>query len=333
MNFEIDKRRGIIAGLATIFILIFHSYFEYTPGTLPYFTKNFFDVGVDIFLVISGYGLYHSLQKGGILQFYKKRALRVLLPYLPVAIVWYAIIDFITNKNGIIKYIKDVTTMSYWLEGNISSWFVSAILLFYLLSPIIYKLLPNKVIYGGVSILFIFIIAFLIDLCIWLVNDKYIYLSLSVQRFPAFFTGMLWGKHQQFAEKYKKNGWVLIGIVIFLGLGIMVSSLALIHKIPYWIKYVGYLPISIVICMLPFEKCNIKFIRPVKKLGKYSFECYLLFEKVLVVLSRIGISGQYVISIFGGTLTLFTAFLYKMILVFVLKHRVNQKQLFHSYSK
>lgn len=97
---SISKTRGIIMGIATIWIAFFHSPNLHVEKlfkieileNIIIFIRNLGNVGVDIFLLLSGIGLYYSFSnKNNIKEFYKKRAIRILPQVIIVAILTTAI--------------------------------------------------------------------------------------------------------------------------------------------------------------------------------------------------------------------------------------------------
>lgn len=91
---EISNYRGEIFGILLISIILFH-YFEgvtVSVGTRKFLTLLAFlfkgaigNVEVDVFLFLSGYGIFYSLsRKPGLIAFYIKVIERVVIPYLIV---------------------------------------------------------------------------------------------------------------------------------------------------------------------------------------------------------------------------------------------------------
>ena len=86
----LSKYRTQLMGLAMLLILIFHTGIDVKSVNVIRSIKDIGDVGVDIFLLLSGIGLYFSYSKNNDKKyFYKKRVLRILPTFIPVAIVWY----------------------------------------------------------------------------------------------------------------------------------------------------------------------------------------------------------------------------------------------------
>lgn len=90
----ISKNRTTIMGMAMLLVMFFHSSIELSGCSVLAALKDMGDVGVDIFLMMSGFGIYCSLKKDDNLhRFYKKRLLRILPAYLLINGVWYAVFN------------------------------------------------------------------------------------------------------------------------------------------------------------------------------------------------------------------------------------------------
>lgn len=77
-----------LKGIAILFVILGHMGYQGVLGV----------VGVHIFLVVSGYGIYYSFKRNGFENFWNKRILSVYVPYL----VWQIpsmIIRRIMNQN------------------------------------------------------------------------------------------------------------------------------------------------------------------------------------------------------------------------------------------
>lgn len=93
MTEKLEKYRSAIMGAAILWVMAYHSHISFS--SLPLFSfaadnirSNGFG-GVDIFLFVSGFGLYHSLSvNSDQLAFYQRRLTRIFPPYLPVLTIW-----------------------------------------------------------------------------------------------------------------------------------------------------------------------------------------------------------------------------------------------------
>lgn len=106
---EIESLRMELMGFAIILIMLFHL------GVLP-----FGECGVDIFLFLSGFSMYHSLSRNdNIVKFYRKRLLRILPAYLIIAIPF-----FFLKTYTIDEFLLKITNLSIvfkekWEDGGL----------------------------------------------------------------------------------------------------------------------------------------------------------------------------------------------------------------------
>lgn len=137
-------------GFAILWIVYFHSQIELPiPGIG--FIKQIGYCGVDLFLFISGMGIYCSLHNNkDLLPFYARRLSRVMVPYVPAFLFWFigrVITEIrlgeVTNYFEVVKAFFGNLVMLGWLNGIPYTfvWYVQMLMWFYLVSPIIYEVL------------------------------------------------------------------------------------------------------------------------------------------------------------------------------------------------
>ena len=125
-------------GIATIMVALFHSSIVRANDGIDLF---FFvgDMGVDVFFFVSGLGMFFAWSKKPALkQFYINRFLRIVPTWFLVNLI----VQFETIISGQIDWWKEIkcfTGLSFILDGNLYFWYVPAILLLYLLTPVIMK--------------------------------------------------------------------------------------------------------------------------------------------------------------------------------------------------
>ncbi len=146
---EILKYRGALFGIAAIWILLFHNAaLTFVPNnewlTIPASMGYF---GVDIFVFLSGAGLYYSFTKSSVLrEFYRKRFLR-LLPAYYMALFLVIIVAFFVHFPGIAwakQAIKHMLLFDFVTKGELSYlWFFNMIICLYLIYPLWYRLQKN----------------------------------------------------------------------------------------------------------------------------------------------------------------------------------------------
>ena len=89
---NLSRYRGVLMGVQIILIVVFHFTEDYVNSggdarSVYLFYKYIRSSGVDIFLLLSGLGLYYSWKRNSdLMAFYRKRFARILIPYFIVAI-------------------------------------------------------------------------------------------------------------------------------------------------------------------------------------------------------------------------------------------------------
>lgn len=131
----ISKYRSLLMGFAIIWIMLFHYCYIVEPEIFEFFPIRNGYGGVDIFLFLSGFGLYYSYTKDGganLRSFYIKRFIRVLPSFWLVIVVY----DIITHNVSTATFFR-LSTLGFWIPTlPYSYWYISSIIAFYLLFPL-----------------------------------------------------------------------------------------------------------------------------------------------------------------------------------------------------
>lgn len=110
--------------------------------------------GVGIFLLLSGYGLTQSYIKSGIIGFFKKRLLAVILPYSIVMIIWIFVDYILGNKYRILTIGTSILGLNFKSVIDVTMWYISFLILWYIAFFCIFKLIKNN--YFKIITMFIF---------------------------------------------------------------------------------------------------------------------------------------------------------------------------------
>lgn len=234
----ISVYRAPIYGFAIFWITLFHAYainrVDYSFGhrslALLRTILNNGSVGVDCFLFLSGVCLYFSLRKDpDILRFEKKRLRRVILPVLLIDL-WYWMMLLIYDRD-LKAFIYRITLTKFWIDGDQSIWFVSLILILYLVYPFIYSFIFKKdddssaacrtVLLMVSSYCAIIIFAHLFPV-------RFALTEIAITRIPAFLIGCGYGKIVY--EKRETSRQFIIIPVMFVVLFIAVTHFELLHS-------------------------------------------------------------------------------------------------------
>lgn len=140
--YSIQNTRSYYMGVSMLVVLLFHAYIAW--GGLFVFKYGF--IGVDVFLLLSSYGLCFSYKNSTLCTFYKRRIKRVIPYFVSYAIV--ATIIGCTLGNHCASYwdlFCNITTLSYYNVGGwFIDWYLSALVFLYLTFPIFYHLINLK---------------------------------------------------------------------------------------------------------------------------------------------------------------------------------------------
>jgi len=260
---EISTYRSELMGWSILWIMMLH--FTFNQIAPLGFVAQYGFAGVEIFLFVSGLGLYYSLERDKDLgHFYKKRLFRIFPTYYIIGII----ASLLLFHDDIPSYFFRYTTIGFWTGGIFWEWYIPSLIILYLLVPI-FKLLLNKNILYIVTII---IICFGCSYC--LIDSNHIDRAhfFLLYRIPAFLFGMvcaLWIKEKRSTKYFL---YVLIaGLPFFLYLFPQ-------HHQVYNYKYfslIFLLPLFILIFILISK--YLKFLNPIIScIGKASLEIYLI---------------------------------------------------------
>lgn len=166
-------------------------------------------IGVEVFLFLSGFGIVHSLRKNPLREYYKNRVIR-LLPACILFGLSKIVLSCIPTMPSSHNLILDLFSLSHW--------YIYAISIYYLISPVLYRMMDK---WGGCVFFVIILISYII-ICYWQYDAGAPYLikygRWIVKRFPVFIFGMLIAIHP---VKWRISIMTLIGLV-FVSLNIWV---------------------------------------------------------------------------------------------------------------
>ena len=184
-------------GFAILWIMLFHLRVPTDLAVID-FIRSVGYGGVDIFLFLSGFGLYYSLSRKNfnLTKYYKSRFFRIVPEYwVVIGIVFLAQMDF--SARAFYLLICKATTLGYWIGYRDESWFISCILFLYAIYPIYFKLFKKyglkasfHFIGAGFSLMLIYALT-----CIFFYDSKNYggFIILTYARIPIFFIGAIFG--------------------------------------------------------------------------------------------------------------------------------------------
>lgn len=263
---NIFKHKTELMGIAICLIMWFHSIYI-VENTILAFLKNICDIGVDIFMFLSGFSLAFSYSKNSnIKHFYKKRATRILPTYFIIFFFIYLYHDIIKGNGNFYDVLYNLLFLNFFIDGNIFIWFIPVILVYYLITPFYFKLIRNCHILQNLPYLIIIILSLLI---IYHIKIPHSFLWL---RLPIYLLGI-----NLFLCKDSKISTQLLFMISIISI-VGCYYCLIINTNLYGLKYLLYIPIAIslmqIYTSLNYSKIILSF------LGGITLEIYLLHERI-----------------------------------------------------
>lgn len=149
----LSRYRAELMGIATLWVTFFHSPIV-APAWMPSFIAEPIEIikalgygGVDLFILVSGIGIYQSLSKNSVSTYIKNRFKRIYPIWCVFAIMVFAIAAIVLHKPYSFKEILGFFTLyGHWSPalGRQGNWYVYTIMLFYIIAPIPFFLLRDS---------------------------------------------------------------------------------------------------------------------------------------------------------------------------------------------
>ena len=147
----ISKYRAQLMGIATLGILFCHCPAHVAMPKMLAYAMFIGQTGNALFMWLSGFGLFYSLssfyeRNESITKWYKKRYLRILVPYLIIFLFPGFILAICNSDTDWLRLLSRLTLISYWKYHD-CAWFLAVLIPLYAISPLIYRFLlwRNKV--------------------------------------------------------------------------------------------------------------------------------------------------------------------------------------------
>ena len=283
----IKKHRQAIIGVAAYLILKFHCQIPIYPENLkiPYFIDYFIMksgfYGVDITLLLSGFGLVNSINNNSLSKYYKHRISRIIIPFVLMGVRYYFYYEW-----NLKTLILNITGINFYLKNTLSFlWFIPAISTLYLLFPLYYKWYKkqnNK------------LMATIISLIVWLIPIKCLEslirhdFFIFINRIPVFLIGIYFGQLSFEKKDYNNKTIIIFFSILLLLFGSYEMHLCKEHNHYLFITDSSTcIPAlclalsSTIILSYIFEKIPI-LAKPFSWLGTFSLEIYCYYNLIRV---------------------------------------------------
>ena len=133
---DVSVLRSGLMGLSILWIMMLH--FRFTQIKVLGFIAQYGYAGVDIFLFVSGLGIYYSLdKKQTIAHYYLKRISRIFPTYYLIG-VFASLFLF---HDTLVTYLLRYTTLGFWINEPFFEWYIPSLIVLYIMAPFLKKLL------------------------------------------------------------------------------------------------------------------------------------------------------------------------------------------------
>ncbi len=319
----VSRYRDVLFAFAIIIIIFCHTSMNFgdgLPGRIYAVTKAFGQMGVDIFLFLSGMGLWFSYHNdSSASSFLKKRFARLLPAYVMVTLPWFMLSDIILH-GSVSEFLLDFSTLAFWLNGSITEWFIASILLLYLLYPLIYKLFLRKKLY-----LVVMAVVYLISLIVYtgafgsiLPQHLYIVNETFLVRVPAFMMGTYLAPLIKQNRPLGRRQVALTAALNVVFLFATVANACRGEHFDWYLQRLLYGPLCVTFCVLvslPMDGVRFRS-RFLTFVGSMTLEIYLVHEKVLTMLKvaavqylNIRLTNEVVINLIAVILSILLAWI------------------------
>ena len=243
---NISRYRAEQMGAAMLFVILFHVALD--RGDPFYGLRRCGNVGVDIFLFLSGVGLWFSWTKTpDVRRFYRRRLVRILPTWLICATAFY-LPDFLGARvysRSIADLIGDITiNWEFWLHDELTFWYVPAIMMLYLVAPWYMKLIERHRSYRWLPLLMV----------VWCVMVEWVlplhhavgHLEIFWSRVPIFFIGINCGCLVKAGHRISGDAVWLLLVTFFMTFGTCLYLEQVRHgQFPLFVERMLYIPFTI----------------------------------------------------------------------------------------
>lgn len=184
---RLSTHREALMGLAILWIMLFHAEVVFPVWLKPLTWLHEIGYGgVDIFIFLSGLGLYYAMAKDPRTgRFYRNRFVRILPTYWAVILLATAMEYVLLHRHTPLRELWFIlSTTGFWINAAKFDWYIPSLVALYLLFPLFFRAFRH---YGaratGIVVVFGLALSFV------LVPSPLTYLLIFTTRIPLFVLG------------------------------------------------------------------------------------------------------------------------------------------------
>ncbi len=293
-------------GVQILAIMLFHFTEDcalrdvHFSGFISKYYKYIGSSGVDIFLMLSGVGLYYSWKRNPDHRiFYKRRFMRLLIPYVLVAVPALLLQDIVASGKGWVCFLKDVTFVSFFESGRKWFWYILLMGVCYLIYPYLFEIIEQAQdrVTEKMRILLLCTVCTVVALYLKLYEETlYNNIAIALYRFPAFFVGCLLGRsvyEKREMPAWKPWLWAALACTALAPLGLVETPVLRVYLLAFFNLSCCFLFLQLMEWMTERESGIIrsaynKLKEILEWFGRYSLELYLVHVTVRRIMKYIG---------------------------------------------
>jgi len=301
----ISRYRGELMGAAMLFVILFHV--SMPRDNVMFALHRCGNVGVDIFLFLSGIGLWYSWVKTPSLRhFFLRRYLRVYPAWLVAACLFY-IPNYLSPGGGYSPGFGHLIAniafgWSFWRIDDLTFWYVPAIMMMYTFAPLYMMLIRRCGAFRWMPVAFM----------VWAVMVHYYppvhaavgHVEIFWSRIPIFLIGINCGQWVRGRRVAEPCAWWLVAVVFAASLLMcMEFEQSWRGRFPLFLERMVYIPLTVTTVLLLVRllgRAPAWINRALAFIGGLSLEVYLLHVEFVmrpVAQYRLGYAVTAVITI------------------------------------
>lgn len=275
---NISRFRGALMGIAMLIIILFHV--DLARSDMFFGLRRMGNLGVDMFLFLSGIGLWFSWVKApGYRRFYFRRLIRIYPAWLIIACLFYIPRMPVHDAISLINLIGEIGfNWHFWLYDELNFWYIPAIMMLYLFAPPYMDLIRRHSVYRWLPVVMI-MWCILVE---WVtpIHNAVGHLEIFWSRVPIFFIGINMGEMVRQKRTIDGQGiWMLIIMFVMTSASCFFLEQERHGEFPLFVERMLYIPLTITFILL----CN-RVLRRTPSwvnsslafVGSLSLECYLI---------------------------------------------------------
>lgn len=280
---DVSRYRGALMGAAILFIILFHV--PLARSDMFFGLRRCGNIGVDMFLFLSGIGLWYAWVKNpSVGHFYKRRLLRIFPTWLVISSVYY-LQRFNWQSGDYLDLLLDITVnWGFWLNDELTFWYVPAIMMLYLWAPWYMKLIQHDPVYRWLPVLMV----------VWCVVVQWVvpvhqavsHIEIFWSRVPIFFIGINCGEWVRGEQRLAPSGRWLVWVTFLMTAAACIWLEQERHgRFPLFAERMVYIPLTVTLILLLCDLCRSLprwSLRVLVFLGGLSLEIYLIHNQFVM---------------------------------------------------